>query len=249
MSTRKYGWRRPTTPSPHPLLRTPIGLMRLPERVDLSQYDSAVKDQGQTGKCTGEAISGLAEHILIRAGHFFSVCATAIYYWEREIEGTVTEDAGAQLADGISVVGAKGCPPESLWPDTDADLYVAPTPAVLAASQPHRLLDGKAVPGDFYDVRATLASGNPVVIGIDVFDQFESDGAAETGDIELPRRLMHPIGGHAILVTGYDDATEMFDFKNSWGVGWGRKGYGRLPYAYVLNRDLCSDLHTGSVIS
>lgn len=47
------------------------------------------------------------------------------------------------------------------------------------------------------------------------------------------------VGGHAIALVGYDDEAVdslgnkgMFTFRNSWG-GWGKDGYGRLPYAYV----------------
>lgn len=35
------------------------------------------------------------------------------------------------------------------------------------------------------------------------------------------------------------DGSRLFVYKttrNSWGVGWGDKGYGWLPYEYVLNK-------------
>ncbi|HLG96380.1 MAG TPA: hypothetical protein VKX49_08720 [Bryobacteraceae bacterium] len=39
----------------------------------------------------------------------------------------------------------------------------------------------------------------------------------------------------------YDDAKQLFTFRNSWGSSWGDQGYGYLPYAYVLDPSLASD--------
>ena len=38
-------------------------------------------------------------------------------------------------------------------------------------------------------------------------------------------------GGHAILIVGYDDASQYFIVKNSWGDGWGESGYFRIAYS------------------
>lgn len=47
-------------------------------------------------------------------------------------------------------------------------------------------------------------------------------------------------GWHAICVTGFDDTEQRFEFKNSWGIKWGKQGYGTLPYDYVsaFNRQM-----------
>ena len=66
--------------------------------------------------------------------------------------------------------------------------------------------------------------------------------------------------GHAIVAVGYDDNKKIKNTKcnketkgallirNSWGVDWGEKGYGWLPYDYVLYRvaqDFWSILEVG----
>lgn len=38
------------------------------------------------------------------------------------------------------------------------------------------------------------------------------------------------LGGHAVLLVGYDDAGQYFIAKNSWGSGWGESGYFRIAY-------------------
>ena len=44
------------------------------------------------------------------------------------------------------------------------------------------------------------------------------------------------LGGHAILIVGWDDAEECFIVKNSWGGDWGEDGYFRISYSQVANK-------------
>jgi GNAT superfamily N-acetyltransferase len=40
------------------------------------------------------------------------------------------------------------------------------------------------------------------------------------------------VGGHAVCAIGYDDNTQLIQFLNCWGIGWGKRGFGYLPYEY-----------------
>jgi C1A family cysteine protease len=52
------------------------------------------------------------------------------------------------------------------------------------------------------------------------------------------------LGGHAVICCGYDDVAKRFRVANSWGTGWGQKGFFTIPYDYFLNSDLASDFWT-----
>src|SRR5437879_3142522 len=39
--------------------------------------------------------------------------------------------------------------------------------------------------------------------------------------------------GHSVALIGYDEGSQRFVFRNSWGPGWGDAGYGYLPYDYL----------------
>jgi C1A family cysteine protease len=66
------------------------------------------------------------------------------------------------------------------------------------------------------------------------------------GGIPMPCPGETAAWGHAICAVGYDDGLKITNTKcnvttagallirNSWGTGWGDKGYGWLPYDYVL---------------
>ncbi len=60
---------------------------------------------------------------------------------------------------------------------------------------------------------------NPVICGTDWFnDMFNPDAdgvVVPTGGVA---------GGHCYLMLGYYESTDLFEFDNSWGTSWGKKG-------------------------
>jgi C1A family cysteine protease len=67
---------------------------------------------------------------------------------------------------------------------------------------------------------------------------------AQTGIVPLPRRREQILGGHAVVVVGYDDSQSRFIVRNSWGTAWGLAGYFLMPYAYLTNPRLADDFWT-----
>jgi C1A family cysteine protease len=60
----------------------------------------------------------------------------------------------------------------------------------------------------------------------------------------MPKTRERAIGGHAVMAVGYDDASEQFTIRNSWGSSWGLQGYFKLPYAYMSSHRLAGDFWT-----
>jgi C1A family cysteine protease len=85
-------------------------------------------------------------------------------------------------------------------------------------------------------------------MGFTVYDSFESDEVARTGNANMPASNEALLGGHAVLCIGYDDATQRFLIRNSWGSDWGNKGNFTLPYEYLLNPDLSDDFWAIKVV-
>ena len=46
------------------------------------------------------------------------------------------------------------------------------------------------------------------------------------------------------MAVGYDDSKQVFRVMNSWGSGWGQKGFFTLPYAYLASSELAADFWT-----
>ena len=70
------------------------------------------------------------------------------------------------------------------------------------------------------DLKACLNDGYPFVVGISIYESFESENSATTGIIKMPLCNEKLLGGHTVAVVGYDD-NYGFLVRNSWGINWG----------------------------
>jgi C1A family cysteine protease len=87
-----------------------------------------------------------------------------------------------------------------------------------------------------------VARSRPFVMGILVYSSFFNPTVARTGYVPVPdTRKETMMGGHAILVMGYDERKKCFICRNSWGTSWGLKGDFYLPYKYATNWKLAFD--------
>jgi len=98
-------------------------------------------------------------------------------------------------------------------------------------------------------LKGCLASGYPIVFGFTVYESFESDAVAKTGQVPMPKPNEKTLGGHAVLAVGYDESVQRFIVRNSWGKNWGIKGYFTMPYGYLTDSNLSDDFWTIRVVS
>jgi C1A family cysteine protease len=241
-----YGW-TPDLPDARdftyaaPLIQFPRGL---PRSVDLRPQCPPIYDQGQLGSCTGNGIAAAIEFDQHKQGQKeFTPSRLFIYYNERVIEHTVKQDAGAQIRDGIKSVAKLGAPPETDWP-YNIKKFASKPPARAYADAKRNLVSSYAhVIQDLTQMQGCLAAGYPFVFGFTVYESFESEAVAKSGLVPMPSPGENVLGGHCVVAVGYD-ATRHFIIRNSWGAGWGMKGYCKMPFEYLLNRHLASDFWT-----
>ncbi len=171
-----------------------------------------------------------------------------IYYNERVIEHSVASDSGAQIRDGIKSVARQGDCPETEWPYIPARFKTKPSAKCYADARHYKVILYQRVAQTLGQLKGCLASGYPFVFGFTVYESFESASVAKTGHAPLPRSGDAVIGGHAVVGVGYDDTRQWFLIRNSWGAGWGLKGYFTLPYAYVADASLAGDFWTIRIV-
>lgn len=225
---------------------TPFHLFQqLPASVDLRSQCPPVYDQGNLGSCTANAIAAALEFDMQKQGELPVTPSRLMIYWnERNKEGTVTSDAGASIRDGIKSVNLQGACNETEWP-YDIDKFTLQPPAqCYADGLKHRSLSYQRITRNLAQMKACLASGYPFTIGFSVYESFEGAAVAKTGMMPMPGHGERLLGGHAVLVVGYDDARQTFTVRNSWSASWGDHGYFYMPYAYLLSSSLSSDFWT-----
>ena len=206
----------------------------VPASVDLRSLCSPVEDQGQLGSCTSHGLAGAVQFLEVKDKDkvYADLSRLFIYYNERMIEGTTKTDSGAQIKDGIKSLVTYGACPETEWPYTISKFKTKPSVKCYTDAL-------KNVITSYYkvvtqnDIQTALAAGFPVVFGIPVYASFETQAVANTGIVPMPAKGEQLLGGHCMLIVGYDTSKSWYIVKNSWGTGWGDKGYCYIPFAYI----------------
>ena len=233
MQRKHLGWVRPNTfqqsralRGAHPEAGTSIlaGITADPTS-DLSALTCNL-DQGQLGSCTAngiaqgvfvaEMVAGLPAAVLTRLW---------LYYEERALEGTVSQDAGANIGDGYRILAGKGIPPESAYPYDISKFTHDPGPAVDRLAYDSRgqiSLNYHPISSTggtlISDVEKALTAKMAVVFGCSVSEEFCS--TMPNGTVQAPKSQGDVAGGHCMAVVGHDHAGQRFLVKNSWGEDW-----------------------------
>lgn len=206
----------------------------LPKSKDLRKHMPAIEDQEELGSCTANALAGNLEYLYLKKQDQFQAARLFIYYNERALINEIYEDSGAYLRDGIKSLAKWGVCSEAMWP-YDIGRYTTKPGLDCYAEALTRQITQYLRISTIQEMKQCLADGYPFVFGINVYESFESEHVAKTGTVPIPKSDEEQLGGHAMLCVGYNDHTKRFIVRNSWGTGWGAKGYCTLPYEYLVN--------------
>jgi C1A family cysteine protease len=209
--------------------------------VDLRQYCSLIENQGNLGSCTGNAIAGAIELLHKKQKRSLDISRLFIYYYERVLIGTVNYDSGAYIRDGIKVCYKFGAPTENLWPYNISKFRTVPPKTALIDAAKRKVTSYQRA-ADFKAVIDAITSGYPVTIGFSVYSSFDTNAVARTGIMPYPDiKKERLLGGHAVLLVGYNKNNNTFIARNSWGTNWGDRGYFYMPFQVIQNTSMSSD--------
>jgi C1A family cysteine protease len=209
--------------------------------VDLRSKCPPVYDQGQLGSCVGNGVAFCHQFDQIKQGlkNTFAPSRLFVYYNARALDGTINEDAGAQIHDGIQTIKQYGVCAESLWPYDPSKFAVKPAASSYVAAEKSQSIKYQQINQAAADIEQCLIEGYPVVFGMMVYDDFEGPVVAKTGMVPMPKG--NTVGGHCMVIVGYHRAKQLFTVRNSWGMNWGDGGYCYVPYGYMLDRTQAQD--------
>lgn len=197
---------------------------------------SALMDQGARPVCLPFALSHAHEAVATRSDD--SALAPEAIWWHASQRGQVSA-GGMLLQHAGDALHASGQPLLASWPwnpTLGAGTEHPPTavgtpPWHTATLTPLQL----AHDGTEDDLEDSLADGLPVVLVVEVTDEFVRPSAE--GVIDVPD-IRSPAGDyHAVLIVGAQtdpDLGRLLLIRNSWTIYWGAGGYGWLPIDYLI---------------
>ena len=224
-----------------------------PSSVDLRDWCSPIEDQGRIGSCTAHAGVGMIEYYERKAfGRHIDASRLFLYKVTRNLT-KMKGDTGAYLRTTMGAMVLFGVPPEEYWPyQEDENRFDREPPAFCYAfAQNYQTVKyfrhdppGTKAEEILRKLKGYISKGHPAMFGFTVYNSIEQ--AEGTGKIPFPSPKERIEGGHAVVAVGYDDKMKIRNkygkiettgallIRNSWGKEWGEKGYGWLPYDYIL---------------
>ena len=122
------------------------------------------------------------KHPVVHPSRFF------IYYNARvKLEHVpATTDSGLTLRDLCTGVAKWKYVPESEWPYDAAHFSKAPVHKVYADASVHPTIQYHAVPQTLVGIKTVLNDGYPILIGVQVYPELESDAVLASGIVPMP---------------------------------------------------------------
>ena len=203
----------------------------LPQEMDLRQFFTPIKDQGEIGACSVFTIVGLFEYLLKRNKEKNpDLSEKFVYYNVRKHTGNCSEDTGSTLHSVVTTMSEEGVCLENLCPYNDR-YDECPSEEAYVDAKHRKIIKALNVKPTLDDIRSAIAQGYPVAISLKIYESF----APLFGFIPHPtnEETENNSGNHAMIIAGYSDTKKIFIVRNSWGTNFGDQGYCYIPYSYV----------------
>lgn len=237
----RYGW-RPDKPDHRDFYyRKMLGtrMLPFPDHIDNRDKLPPPWNQETIGSCTGHGtVAAMMWHMDPQTQLSRLMC----YFNGRHDEGTTQYDSGCEIRDVVKAAAFSGVAPEPLWPYDISKFAQTPSDEAYTVALAHCIKGYARIDNtDPQQLLECLANGDPFVFGFTVYSDFESEGVANTGIVNMPEPNETVMGGHCVLAVGYDLPSMRLICRNSWGPDWGENGHFTLPLAYATNADLATD--------
>jgi hypothetical protein len=141
--------------------------------------------------------------------------------------GVINCTAGIYFDTALDLLQQTGALTLDRFPYDPGDCSRSASQGQIAQAKPFRISSWFRLPDlQMSTIKTQIADGNPVPVGIDVYESFEN----AIGPSTIKGKTGAIRGYHAIVLIGYDDDKNAFRFQNSWGQTWGDNGRAWIDY-------------------
>lgn len=195
--------------------------------IDLETKFLGVRNQGERATCLAFSLSAL--HEFSRTSEI-QLSVEHLHFFSKQQQGHF-DGSGIEMQYGVAAINTDGqgleneCPylhsePPESWSPLEPKEYI--------------VFSAEIVETGTSAIKSLLSKNRPVVVGLEITDQWLQGTQVIEHDGTYPA-----IGGHAVVVVGYGNAEKgegFFRIRNSWGDQWAQSGYCWVSEAYFENR-------------
>ncbi|CAF3480295.1 unnamed protein product [Rotaria sp. Silwood1] len=186
---------------------------------------SPVEQLEELGSCSANAVAGVLEYLIKRKYNIdMDVSRLFIYYNARRIDYQHSSfgDSGATLTGGVRAVRKYGVCDEKIWPYDIKLVNKRPGSYAYRAARRYTARPVR-VPINLPSIKTSLANGLPVTLSLILSESADSESKQNGGYISIPNLSTTTVNNssmHSIVICGYDERTQHFLVRNSWGEQW-----------------------------
>lgn len=219
--------------------------VRVPEVLEPDTSDVHVYDQNGSSCAAACAVAASMNNRFRNAGSKEWVASDwFIYYNARKLENTTEIDCGCSIRDALQAASSDGICELHMHSQSRNDFDDKPSEKAYRNASAYKVTSYGRVGNNstvrnqstHEAIKVALAANCDCIARIAIFEENPVDGLIKIQDPKLR------IGTTAVLIIGFDDTKNVFYFQNSHGTGWGRSGFGMLPYNFVDSCALCDDI-------
>jgi C1A family cysteine protease len=213
----------------------------LPTSLDLRKPWWDIGDQKNTGSCVGwGSTDGVARYMFVTANRLAQQAKLSPRFtWMASKETdqfttrpeTMIEEAGTTLKAAVDILRNFGAVPETMLPfNIVAAMYTGDENTFFSTAAMRKIAAYFNLQRNLPNWRTWLVQHGPILVGLNVDHTW--DNATATGgklDTFMPNTVR---GGHAVAIVGYT-TDHRFIIRNSWGTGWGDKGFAYASENYI----------------